>query len=200
MHGVRRELVEQQASSIGLPLRTIEVPQMPGMQVYEDAVRAVHRRLAADGFTHGLFGDIFLEDLKAYREELLFEDGLDCLFPIWKEDPKALLRRFIDSGFKAIIVCVNASFLGEEFCGRLLDDSFVNDLPANVDPCGENGEYHSFVFDGPMFSTPVAHKKGGVVFKEYPSPKIRQVQGDNDDCFIAPQPASGFFFQDLITG
>lgn len=193
MHGVRRELLVAQAAAIGLPLYTVELPEMPDMKTYEDAVRQRHRRLAAEGFTHAVFGDIFLDDLKAYREERLFEDGLECLFPLWKQDTKALMKRFAANDFKAVVVCVNSAALDKSFCGRLLDETFVNDLPANIDPCGENGEYHSFVFAGPVFSRPIAFKKGEVVFKEYAAPTA-------NDCFTAPRPKAGFWFQDLRTG
>ena len=199
MHGVRRELLEAQAVSIGLPLHTVELPEMPDMKTYEDTLRGMNRSLVAEGFTQAVFGDIFLEDLKAYREELLFEDGLQCLFPLWKRDTRALMTQFIRDGFKAVVVCVNSAVLDESFCGRLLDESFVNDLPANVDPCGENGEYHSFVFDGPLFSSPIAVKKGDVVFKEYAAPVVAE-EGESKECFTTPQPKAGFFFQDLVAG
>lgn len=193
MHGVRKKLLEAQAASIGLPLHTIELPEMPGMKAYEDAIQKAHRKLVAEGFTHAVFGDIFLEDLKTYREKLLRKDGLECLFPLWKEDANILMHRFMDEGFKAVVVCVNSACLDKSFCGRLLDESFLRDLPANVDPCGENGEYHSFVFDGPIFSKPISITKGEVVFKKHAAPK-------KDDCFAQPQPAAGFFFQDLLSG
>lgn len=197
MHGVRRELLEAQAASIGLPLYTVELPEMPDMKTYEDAVRQMHRSLVAEGFTQAVFGDIFLEDLKAYREELLFEDGLRCFFPLWKKDTKALLKEFVDEGFKAITVCINNAALDKIFCGRLLDASFVNGLPASVDPCGENGEYHSFVYAGPVFSTPVVFKKGEVVFKEYAAP-IATGEDNSKECFATPKAKAGFFFQDLL--
>ncbi|MDB5208129.1 MAG: diphthine--ammonia ligase [Flavisolibacter sp.] len=212
MHGVRRELLMQQAAAIGLPLYTIELSEMPGMKAYEEAVHATHQKLKDAGFTHGGFGDIFLEDLKTYREELLSKDELQCFFPIWKMDTKKLLEQFIEEGFKAIIVCVNSAYLNESFCGRLLDNTFLNDLPATVDPCGENGEYHSFVFDGPIFSQAIPFRKGEVVFKEYAAPIVRpcqpelaegkdgkaEAQGKSDDCFTTPQSSAGFYFQDLI--
>ena len=205
MHGVRRELLEAQAASIGLPLYTIELPEMPGMNVYEEAVHKMHRQLKEQGFTHGVFGDIFLEDLKIYREKLLNEDGLQCVFPLWERNSKTLMKEFFDSGFQSIVVCTNGAQLNKSFCGRLLSEAFVRDLPPNVDPCGENGEYHSFVFDGPLFSKPVAFEKGEIVFKEYATPVLQQAQDDkqqaqngNDDCFTTPRPNAGFFFQDLI--
>lgn len=193
MHGVRRELLQQQAAELDLPQCIVELPEMPGMQAYEDSMHSMHRQLAAKEFTHAVAGDIFLQDLKAYREELLFENGLQALFPLWQLDSKELMRTFIKLGFKAVVVCVNNSYLDQSFCGRLLDESFIADLPPGVDPCGENGEYHSFVFDGPGFTRAVAFEKGAIVFKEYPAPKT-------GDCFMHAQPATGFFFQDLLIG
>ncbi|HEU4902245.1 MAG TPA: diphthine--ammonia ligase [Flavisolibacter sp.] len=192
MHGVRRQLVKQQAISLGLPLHSIDLPEMPGMQAYEETIRSVHNGLKADGFTHAVFGDVFLEDLKRYREDLLAKEGLQCLFPIWKMDSREVVRQFISQGFRALVVCVNSAHLDQRFCGRELDEEFVNDLPAGVDPCGEHGEYHSFVYDGPNFSRAVSFVVGDVVFKEYPSPKT------GDECYTQPQPKSGFYFCDLL--
>lgn len=191
MHGVRRELLVQQAASLGLPLHTIELPEMPDMQVYENAVRSAHRQLNQDGFTTGIFGDIFLEDLKRYRENLLAQEGLQCHFPIWKMDNREVVSQFLADGFRAIVVCINSGYLDKRFCGRMMDDDFFNDLPPGVDPCGENGEYHSFVFNAPNFSQPIAYQKGELVFKEYPSPKTA-------DCFVTPQQTDGFYFCDLL--
>ena len=192
MHGVRRELLQQQAVALRLPLCTVELPEMPSMDVYETTIRDRHRQLKREGFTHGIFGDIFLEDLKSYRERLLGKDGLQCVFPIWKVDSREVIRQFLAEGFKAIVVCVNSTQLNESFCGRLLDEAFFEDLPATVDPCGERGEYHSFVFDGPNFLVPVPIQKGERVYKEYPSPK------GSGDCFATPQPSSPFYFCDLL--
>jgi uncharacterized protein (TIGR00290 family) len=192
MHGVRTELLQRQAASLGLPLQTIELPDMPGMQVYEQTVRETHRVLKADGFTHGVFGDIFLEDLKAYRETLLAQDGLQCYFPLWQRDSGVLLEEFLAAGFKAIVVCVDGTRLDKSFCGRLLDHSFFNDLPPTVDPCGENGEFHSFVFDGPGFAAPVPFRKGGMVVKEYAAPS------GSDDCFAEPGAVTPYYFCDLL--
>ncbi|HUC81011.1 MAG TPA: diphthine--ammonia ligase [Flavisolibacter sp.] len=194
MHGVRRELLQQQAAAIGLPLHTIELPEMPGMQVYEEAVRAKHNELKAAGYTHAMFGDVFLEDLKTYRENLLAKDDLQCLFPIWKMDGREVVRQFIEAGFKAVVVCVNSTYLDKSFCGRLLDEAFLNDLPTGVDACGENGEYHTFVFDGPLFSSPVNFAKGETVFKAYPAPATAAA----DECFTTPKREAGFYFLDLL--
>jgi uncharacterized protein (TIGR00290 family) len=192
MHGVRRSLLKQQAIAMGLPLRTIELPGMPGMEAYENTVRTIQQGLKSEGYTHGVFGDIFLEDLRKYREELLASDGLQCLFPLWQTDSKEVVRQFLETGIKAIVVCVNSAFLDKSFCGRVMDEQFFADLPAGVDPCGENGEYHSYVFDGPLFLQPINFKVGEKVFKEYPAPK------GTDDCFTKPQPRSGFYFCDLL--
>lgn len=192
MHGVRRILLKQQAVAMGMSLHTLELPAEPGMEAYETAMRSFHRNLKTGGFTHGVFGDIFLEDLKQYRENLLARDGLATVFPLWHYKSEAVVQQYLQSGFKAVVVCVNAASLDKSFCGRLLDESFFRDLPPGADPCGENGEYHSFVFDGPLFAKPVNFQVGEVVFREYPSPKT------GDDCFTNPQAVSGFYFCDLL--
>jgi len=179
MHDVRRELLEAQAASIGIPLLTIELPEMPATQLYEQAMQRKVSALKDRGCTHAIFGDIFLEDLKRYREEKLKE--MVCIFPLWKIPSHLLMQEFIKKGFKAIVVCVNTRWLDKSFCGRLLDESFLQDLPAGVDPCGENGEYHSFVFDGPVFSQPVLFEKGETSYKEYKG----------------PDGPAGFYFLDL---
>ena len=191
MHGVRRELLNQQAASIQLPLHSIELPEQASMSIYEEAISKSNQLLKREGFTHVVSGDLFLEDLKIYREQLYAKDNLECLFPLWKVNTKEMLKEFISLGFKSILVCVNTNFLDKSFCGRLIDESFLNDLPSDVDPCGENGEYHSFVFDGPVFSKPIQFEKGEIIYQEYPSPKT-------DDCFQTAQPSAGFYFQDLI--
>jgi diphthamide synthase (EF-2-diphthine--ammonia ligase) len=148
-------------------------------------------KLKAQGFSQVASGDLFLEDLRTYRQELYAKDGLETIFPIWGLDTRALIEDFIGRGFKAIIVAVNESKLHPSFCGRIIDETFLHDLPRDVDPCGENGEYHSFVFDGPGFAAPVAFRKGAVVQHEYPAPKTA------DDCFTQPQPAVRFSFLEL---
>jgi uncharacterized protein (TIGR00290 family) len=167
MHGVRREVLERQAEAIGLPLYTVELPAEPSMEAYEQEISRSNQLLKEQGFTHALFGDLFLQDLKEYRQRLYEKDGIECLFPLWKMDTTELLHQFIGSGFRAIIVCVNSALLDQSFCGRIIDHQFLQDLPASVDPCGENGEYHSFVFDGPLFRFPVFFQKGDVVSRRY---------------------------------
>lgn len=193
MHGVPRRLLELQAAALHLPLYTIDLPETPGMKEYEEAISRMNARLKSKGFSHAVSGDLFLEDLRAYRENLYAKDGLQCLFPLWKNDTNGLVNSFLSLAFKAIIVCVNNSYLDKNFCGRLLDASFINDLPVNVDVCGENGEYHSFVYDGPIFSKQVVFTKGEIVFKEY------KVSKKDDDCFKVPQPPTGFYFCDLLS-
>lgn len=192
MHGVRRELLAIQAEVLGLPWQTVELPEMPGMEAYETAVRSTHQQLKAQGFQHAVFGDLFLEDLKQYREDLLAKDGLKGLFPLWQVRSEEVVRQFLDLGFEAVVVCVNGAQLDPSFCGRLMDEQFFRDLPATVDPCGENGEYHSFVFDGPNFSAPVPFRRGEVVCREYPAPAT------GDECFTEPRPVSRFYFCDLL--
>ncbi|HEX5026049.1 MAG TPA: diphthine--ammonia ligase [Agriterribacter sp.] len=188
MHGVRRTLLQAQAQSIALPLHTVELPENPGMHNYETAMAQKVTELKAEGFTHAMFGDIFLEDLKAYRESKLQQLDITCIFPLWKTETKELMREFIATGFKAIAVCVNEAFLDKSFCGRVIDQSFINDLPTGVDVCGENGEYHSFVFDGPIFNKPVCFRKGEIVSKQYPAP-VRNA--------VVPKPYT-FYFCDLL--
>ena len=189
MHGVRRSLMEAQVASIGLPLVTAELPEEPSMHDYETIMANKLNTLKASGCSKAIFGDIFLEDLKIYREQKLKEVGIECVFPLWKMDTTILIKEFINLGFKAVIVCVNETYLDKSFCGRLIDASFVNDLPSNVDVCGENGEFHSFVFDGPIFKKPVQFKKGEVVYKQYEAPETNETNA---------QTKYGFWFCDLL--
>jgi uncharacterized protein (TIGR00290 family) len=194
MHGVRRALLDAQAESIGIPLQTIELPEQPGMEEYEQHMMLKINDLKQMGCTHAVFGDIFLEDLKLYREKKLKEANIECAFPLWKIDTTELIKEFIELGFKSIIVCVNEKYLDKSFCGRMIDDSFINDLPANVDVCGENGEFHSFVFYGPIFKKPVEFIKGEIVRRLYEAPK-----NTDNSCFTTPDPSQyGFYFCDLL--
>ena len=191
MHGVRRTLLEAQSSSLNIPLITIEVPEEPTMAEYEAAMMDKVKWLKEQGVTHSIFGDIFLEDLKTYREEKLATAGIQCEFPIWRRDTKKLVSEFIEEGFKAIVVCVNEKFLDKSFCGRMIDENFLNDLPSTVDACGENGEFHSFVYSGPVFKYPLPFIKGEIVYKEYKAPK-------NTDVTSVPEKSFGFYFCDLL--
>ena len=155
MHGVRTELLEQQAKSIGLPLHIMEIPEMPSMEDYEKVMQETLTKFKEKGVTHSIFGDIFLEDLRKYREEKLAEIQLEAIFPLWKIPTKDLIHEFLDLGFKTIVVCVNERNLDKSFVGRIIDAQFIADLPDNVDVCGENGEFHTFTFDGPIFKKPI---------------------------------------------
>lgn len=166
MHGVRRALVEQQTVSIGLPLEKVYIPKEASNENYETAMKDALLRYKARGVIGVAFGDLFLEDLKDYREKKLAEVGMKAIFPLWKRDTKELARSFIEQGFRAIITCVDSQVLDKSFSGRLYDEQFLADLPPHVDPCGENGEFHSFVFDGPLFSSPVRFEKGEVVVRD----------------------------------
>ena len=187
MHGVRRTLLEEQARAIGIPLETIELPEQPEMNEYEDEMRKKVSSLKKRGLDHAIFGDIFLEDLRKYREEKLSELSIQAVFPLWQIDTQTLIREFLRLNFKAIVVCVNEAYLDKSFCGRIIDDSFVKDLPPGVDVCGEDGEYHSFVFDGPIFMQPVNFKVGEIVRRTYPAPKL-DGQGSSE---------YGFYFCDI---
>lgn len=169
MHGVRRELLIEQANSIGLPLEVLEIPKEVSMESYDQLMREKMASLKTRGITHSIFGDIFLEDLKKYREQRLSEVGLKGVFPLWNQDTSEAVREFIDLGFKAITVCIDAQKLDESFVGRIIDQNFLSELPKDVDPCGENGEFHSFVFDGPIFNSTIQFKIGEKVKRDYPN-------------------------------
>lgn len=197
MHGVRRELLYQQAEGIGIPVHEILLPDSPSMSDYETAMQRGLQPLIDQGITHSIFGDIFLEDLRAYRENKLETIGLKAVFPLWKRDTRELAETFIDLGFKTIVVCTQAEKLDASFAGRILDRDFLNDLPEGVDPCGENGEFHTFVYDGPIFSKPVAFELGEKVFRSYGSPKAGEAE---DQCGTQNTPAAmGFHYIDLLT-
>lgn len=168
MHGVRESLLIAQAESIGIPLYQVRLPESPDMAVYEACMSTHMAIMKEEGLTFAAFGDIFLEDLRKYREDKLNEIGMNAVFPLWKRDTTALIRTFIDLGYKTIVVCAQEGL--EDFCGRVIDESFLNDLPAEVDPCGENGEFHTFVFDGPVFSHPVLFQTGEKVHRTFPAP------------------------------
>ena len=192
MHGVRRNLLKAQASSIGIPLKTVELPEQPSMDEYEQAMINKINELKSSGCSCAIFGDIFLEDLRKYRERKLKEAGMECIFPLWKQDTKSLIKEFLALGFKSIIVCVNEQWLDKSFCGRIIDENFLSDLPPGVDPCGENGEFHSYVFEGPLFSYPVQIIKGDIVYRKYEAPKNSTSDSQKK------HEQYGFYFCDLL--
>jgi uncharacterized protein (TIGR00290 family) len=197
MHGVRVELLEQQAKSIGLPLEIMQVPEMPTMEVYESVMQTTLQKLKNQGVTHSVFGDINLEDLRKYREDKLATMGLEGVFPLWKVPTYDLIQEFIGLGFKTIVVCVNERYLDKSFVGRVIDQNFINDLPENVDVCGENGEFHTFTFDGPIFSKPIDFKIGEIVYRKYEKPKE---DSSNTACDSDATDAFdyGFWYCDLV--
>jgi len=182
MHGVRRDLLQQQLNIIGIPNGTIELPKQPTNAEYEKRMANKVQQLKADGFEYAAFGDIFLEDLKKYREQQLETLNIKTVFPLWKKDTKQLMNEFIALGFKAVVVALDADKLDKSFAGRLVDESFVRDLPKGIDPCGENGEFHTFCFDAPYYKNAVPFSIGETVYKEYDH------QGAK----------SGFWFCDLL--
>jgi uncharacterized protein (TIGR00290 family) len=162
MHAVRRELIAQQAKSLRLPLRELMVPPFPANDVYEAAMRGVLEEFAASGVRRVAFGDLFLEDIRTYREGMLAGLGLQGLYPVWGRDTSMLVREFLEIGFRAVLVCVDVEVLDASFAGRELDRALLAELPEGVDPCGENGEFHTFVFDGPGFRSPIPFERGDV--------------------------------------
>jgi uncharacterized protein (TIGR00290 family) len=166
MHGVPRALVEKQAQSLGLPLKEVFIPQNCSNQEYESRMRDTLASFKKTGVTLVAFGDVFLEEVRKYREDNLSRLGMKGLFPLWGRDSAKLTRSFIALGFHAVTTCVDAKVLEQRFAGRLLDGDFLAELPANVDPAGENGEFHSFVFDGPLFRERIPYDLGNKVLRD----------------------------------
>ena len=166
MHGVRRTLLRRQAAALGLPL--VEVPIAPGCSNddYEGAMRLALAPLAAEGVGGVVCGDLFLEDVRAYRERLLASVALEGLFPLWGLDTRALAERFVAEGYRARLVCVDTTQLAAAFAGRVFDAALLAELPPSVDPCGERGEFHTFVSDSPVFARPVPYDVGEVVLRD----------------------------------
>ena len=166
MHSTRRVILEAQARAVGLPLRVIPLPWPCSNEVYERAMRAEFESAVKEGVTHIAFGDLFLEDVRAYRCKQLEGTGLEPLFPIWHEPTEPLARRMIDAGLQAFLTCIDPKRLPRTFAGRQFDHAFLNDLPQDVDPCGENGEFHTCVVAGPMFRHPVLVVPGEIVERD----------------------------------
>ncbi len=166
MHGVRRELLIKQADAIGIPLREVCITKNGSNEEYELRMAEALSEFKKSGIDKVAFGDIFLEDLRKYREENLAKIGMKGIFPIWKRDTRALAKSFIGLGFKAVVVCVDTWKLSPEFSGMEFDSQFLNKLPEGVDPCGENGEFHTFVYDGPIFKKKVGFRRGERVLKD----------------------------------
>ncbi|MDN3584711.1 adenine nucleotide alpha hydrolase [Mucilaginibacter flavus] len=194
MHGVRTELLIKQAESIGIPLYQIRLPEMPGMAEYDDVMRFHLNHFKNEGITHSIFGDIFLEDLRAYRDARLAGVGLTGIYPLWKRDTTELINEFLNLGFGTVIACTQERLA--HIAGQELSLELINALPHDVDACGENGEFHTFTFKGPIFKNTIAYKTGIKVFKEYAVPK-----NTDDSCVSSQdQKPSGFWYCDLLPG
>jgi uncharacterized protein (TIGR00290 family) len=167
MHAVRRELLEAQAKAAGLPLHVLPLPWPCSNEQYESIMRTAIAGFLKDGFTHVAFGDLFLEDVRKYREDRLAGSGLEPLFPIWKTKPtRDLAHDMIEAGLRARLTCIDPRKLDRSFAGRIFDATLLNELPENVDPCGENGEFHSFAFSGPMFTNEIKILAGETVDRD----------------------------------
>ncbi|MCS6784133.1 MAG: adenine nucleotide alpha hydrolase, partial [Candidatus Caldarchaeum sp.] len=166
MHGVREKLAEMQAEAAGLPLMKAYIPPNCSNEVYEQVMHDVCTRLMKQGVEAVAFGDIFLEDVRRYREVNMSRAGMKCVFPLWGADTSELATEFIEKGFKAKVVVVDLQKLPESFVGAEFDKTFLKNLPSTCDPCGENGEFHTFVYDGPCFSRPVRFRLGEKVVKD----------------------------------
>ncbi|HLC84154.1 MAG TPA: diphthine--ammonia ligase [Bacteroidia bacterium] len=189
MHGVREELLEQQAASIGLPLIKMYVNEGTNAE-YEKEMEKLLLEYKAKGVTKVIFGDIFLEDLRTYRENNLSKVGLKAEFPLWKKNTTDLINEFLKFNFKTITCCVNDAYLNEEKVGVEIDSEFIKSLPKNVDPCGENGEYHTFCYAGPIFKKPIKFSVGEKIYKP--------LQIKTLDCNSESSQTKGFWFCDLV--
>lgn len=176
MHGVRVELIRQQAESLGLRLAESRIPPNASNVAYESALLRTLEPFLQQGVRKMAFGDLFLADIRRYREDLLARFGMEAVFPLWQRNTAALSREFLRAGFRAVVVCVDPRQIAAEFCGREYDDRFLADLPSRADPCGERGEFHTFVYAGPIFRQPIPIRRGALVQRE------------------------GFYFCDLVPG
>jgi uncharacterized protein (TIGR00290 family) len=166
MHGVRRVLLERQAASLGLPLHEVFIPKDATNQEYEAGMAEAFAAYRGRGIDSVVFGDLFLEDVRAYRDQFLARHGMRGVYPVWLRDTTEFIREFIGLGFKAVVTCVDGKVLDPSFAGMMIDEDFLSALPASVDPCGENGEFHTFVFDGPAFKEAVRFSVGEKVERD----------------------------------
>lgn len=196
MHGVRVALLEAQAQAVGLPLHKVFVSRRSSNEEYSQKMGACLAELKSHGISGCAFGDIFLQDLRAWREQNLAQLGLRGVFPIWKVDARDLLREFFGARFESIICCVNDAWLDQGMVGRLFDQTFIDALPAQVDPCGENGEFHSFCFAGPIFREPVRFSIGEKIYRPLDPD---QIAPSSSAAACSPAPMTrGFWFCDLL--
>lgn len=170
LHGIREEVLQRQADCLGLPLDVVYLNEKLNLQEYETIITTRLKEYNKIGIKDSVYGDILLEDLKMFRETQLARLGINGVFPLWNRNTTELIHEMVDSGLKTIVVCVNEQYLDKSFVGRTIDKQFIVDLPEGVDPCGENGEFHTFVYDGPMFHKPVPFELGEMVYKTYDAP------------------------------
>jgi uncharacterized protein (TIGR00290 family) len=166
MHGVRRSLLERQAQSLGLPLHKVLIPKDCSNEIYAARMTEALNHFKQQGVGTVAFGDIFLEDVRKYREDNLAKLSMKAVFPIWGRDSAELVRSFIALGFKAVVSCINTKVLDKKFLGRQIDEDFIRELPPHIDPSGENGEFHSFVYDGPIFKEKIGYRRGKSVLRD----------------------------------
>lgn len=190
MHGVREELIEAQAASIGIPLLKAYVYEASNSE-YEQQMSAIFLKAKAEGIRTVLYGDLFLEDLRSYREEKMNALDMQCVFPIWKTDTQWMINDFVAKGFESVICCINDGYLDETWVGRTINQQFIDDLPPTVDPCGENGEFHSFCFSGPVFNDPIRISIGEKTYKEL------AIKTSDHPTPIKDVGTKGFWFCDL---
>lgn len=190
MHEVREELLNAQAESIGIPLLKVWVKEGTNAE-YEKQMESILLKAKADGIEYVIFGDIFLEDLRIYRENNLAKVGMKGIFPLWKMDTTYLINDFLIKKFKTITCCVNDGYLNEDWVGRKINKSFIEQLPVIVDPCGENGEYHTFCYDGPLFKKKILFSVGEKLYKPL------EIKTTDDDVCTSNTVTKGFWFIDL---
>lgn len=205
MHGVRQELIEKQAEQIGIPLEKVFVSKQSSNEEYESKMKEVLLKYKAQGVNQVVFGDIFLEDLKQWRENNLAKIEMQGVFPIWKIDTQQLIQEFVREGFESYICCINDAYLDKKAVGRKIDSSFIKDLPPHVDPCGENGEYHSFVFAGPIFKTKLDIELGEKVYRPLEAEATHPSNHHTSTAYPHPSTTAshrpktkGFWFCDLL--
>ncbi len=166
IHGIHRDILKQQAESLEIPLCEVNIPKNATNEIYESSMENTLQDFKDQGINEIMYGDIFLEDVREYRENLMTKMGMTGVYPLWGQDTKELANRFIGLGFKAIIAMVDSQLLDGKFAGRNYDHDFLNDIPEGIDPCGENGEFHTFFYDGPIFKKPIEFQQGKVVLRE----------------------------------
>lgn len=189
MHGIREEVLRRQADCLGLPLDIVYLTEKLSLLEYEAIITQQLVAYKEEGICDSVYGDILLEDLKTFREEQLNRLDIRGVFPLWNKNTRELVEEMVNVGMKAIVVCVNEQYLDKSFVGRVIDKQFIADLPVGVDPCGENGEFHTFVFDGPMFKSAVPFEIGDIVYKTYDAPK---------QCNLEEIHHYGFWFLDIL--